>query len=628
LPMITVWPDIPKLTSILFLWICCLFSAAQLYAQNPHIQLNSEIDGERITTLVNVFKSEDFVTPQQAWLEMESNPDIGNLDFGFTSFYVLLGFSAANSSQEGDWILEIENPHINNIYFYKRDHRTQSWALLDSTGRRTSFSTRRASHFNFVLPLDLEAGESADFVVLLDKKRSSISYHTRVWNKSTFDQIQQTHYAFFGAYFGIFVLIVLASLIAFFFSNKKIYLWYLFYVLSVGLFIFTDTGLSHQYLWPDSATIGTFARIVLTYSMLLFIILFTAEYFNTKTYYPGVHQIFTILIGLVFLHGLSYLFFTEQFQNHASLMLTILYCIILVAIALAARTSIQYLKKQRNVALFFIAAFSFIFIAAFITIIAEFGIISDNLYLFTPLQIGSVFEILFLTCGLGWRVKEVNREQQELQSRINKLQNEKLKAYIEGIEEERRRLAMDLHDAIGNRLGHLKRMNEKNDLNRKNLTEEIQSIIRDVRSLSHQLSPPSIGLTGLPHSLRHLIDEINGESDISYLFQALDIPEHLNEDFSVQLYRIVQEAVQNIEKHSDASEAVIQLIGHGDQLILTIEDDGVGFSDEDNGAHKSGIGLGNIKKRVEQLNGSIEMTSQKNRGVQFLISVPYSDKAE
>ena len=107
----------------------------------------------------------------------------------------------------------------------------------------------------------------------------------------------------------------------------------------------------------------------------------------------------------------------------------------------------------------------------------------------------------------------------------------------------------------------------------------------------------------------------------------LDIPEKIPEDYSIQIYRIVQEAVQNIEKHSRATEAVIQFIGHTDQLILTIEDDGVGFEQEEN-RHSDGIGLGNIDKRVERLGGILEMTSQKQKGVQFLISIPLPEVGE
>jgi len=599
-----------------------LLSTVSLQAQVSITALNDDTDGNKITSLLSTTTTEDLQGLDTVWNEIYDRSTIGELNFGFTESYHWVAKSVVNDSENNIWLLEIQNPHINELEFYIRIQGSEDWITLDETGRSKPFSTRRVAHFNFVLPFELEQGQSADLLLMLDKRRSSLNYHMNIWSLNRFNEVQQVHYAAYGVYFGMFLLVIFITGIAYIGSYKRIYLWYLLYVLSVGLFVFNDTGLAHQYLYPGSAEIGGFARILLTYMMLATFILFTRAYFYTKSDYKDIHRYFQLLLILLIIHGGIYLFFTEWFRTSATMMIIMLYGLILSSIALAIYISFLHLKKDRESSVLFILAFSFIFIAGIIFISTEFGLLPEFQFLFTPIQIGSAFEIIFLGAGIAWRVRVVQKQQVSLNERINRLQNEKLLAYIDGTEKERSRVAMDLHDSIGNRLGHLKRTIELNSVSGDDLQHELKDIIQDVRTISHKLAPPSINLTGLEYNLRHLIQETGNQSSIAYTFQSLDLPDHLTEDLNVQLYRIVQEGIQNIEKHSSATKADIQLIAYGDELVLTIEDDGVGISSKSK--ESDGIGLDNIKRRVDFLKGTLEITSRQNRGVQLFISIPIS----
>lgn len=616
--MMKGWPDLNSVVILsAFLFSGMLFP---LQSQVPVIQLNSDIDGNRVTNQLAAGTSEVLLSPEQIWdrLRFEGLSAVSN--FGFTEEYHWVGFTAVNESDASIWLLEIMNPHINEIFMYMRAHHGDEWVQLDHTGRATPFSSRRVAHFNFVLPIELDDGDQADILLILDKRRSSLSYHMKLHSVDGFNTAQQVHYAAYGIYFGMFFLVILATAIAFLTSYNRIYLSYLFYVLAVGLFVFNDTGLAHQYIYPWSDTIGGAARIVLIYAVLLTFIRFTQHYFNIDQVFPKINRLLNLIIASIIVHGAIYYFFTDWFRINATLMIVILYSMILFTIGLAIYTVALYYKIEKQISILFITAFSFIFVAGGIFISQEFGLLPEFQTLFTPIQIGSALEIVFLSFALAWRVRMVEKDQLTLKDRIHRLKMEKLVAYIDGSEREKNRISMDLHDSVGNRLAQLKRkITGSRDITDE-AEHELNEIITDVRSISHELSPPGIDLTGIRQNLNHLVKEKNEVSGIDYTFQTMDLPENLPEKLSVQLYRIVQEAIQNIEKHSRANRAEIQLIGYSNELVLTIEDNGVGLSSEL--GTTNGIGLDNIKKRVDYLGGTLDLTGLKGKGVQLLMIFP------
>lgn len=119
-----------------------------------------------------------------------------------------------------------------------------------------------------------------------------------------------------------------------------------------------------------------------------------------------------------------------------------------------------------------------------------------------------------------------------------------------------------------------------------------------------------------------MVWEVDQNSSVGYAFQALGIPDELPEDIAIQLYRIIQESIQNIEKHSGAKNAEIQLIGLESQIVLTVEDDGVGFNQEENGSN--GIGLYNIRKRVAYFGGDLSISAKPGEGAGIVVTIPLS----
>ncbi|HVI44173.1 MAG TPA: sensor histidine kinase [Chitinophaga sp.] len=192
-------------------------------------------------------------------------------------------------------------------------------------------------------------------------------------------------------------------------------------------------------------------------------------------------------------------------------------------------------------------------------------------------------------------------------------------AIIQGEEQERRRLARDLHDGLGGMLAGA-RLNLSGQMNDtlstdhraelERVTNQLDSSVTELRRIAHNLMPVNLLKFGLETALRDLSTSLmNDTTRID--FQALDISDTLPEEVQIHVYRIVQELLSNSIRHGHASHIILQCSQNGDVFYITQEDNGKGFNPE---KVSNGMGLGNIKNRVGFLRGKIEIESVENEG--------------
>jgi signal transduction histidine kinase len=230
---------------------------------------------------------------------------------------------------------------------------------------------------------------------------------------------------------------------------------------------------------------------------------------------------------------------------------------------------------------------------------------------------------ILLTCSLAiiailllFVFRQYRKTQQEKFVNLEKEQeNVALKSLIIGEEKERSRIAKELHDGIGSLLAASKMyastLSDINTGTSKSLVELIDNAAKETRRISHNLLPESLVIKGLDVSLQDFIMAINESQLIKADYQSFNLSSNLPQSTQLMIYRIIQELINNIIKHSGATEAFVQLNQHGNKLIITVEDNGKGFSyDQLN----NGIGLQNIKSRLSLLNGKIEVASQDKLG--------------
>lgn len=212
-----------------------------------------------------------------------------------------------------------------------------------------------------------------------------------------------------------------------------------------------------------------------------------------------------------------------------------------------------------------------------------------------------------------------NALQNELNNERLKFKNELTLEVFNAQEEERKKLGEELHDNINQLLGvvklyieHAQANPEAKDEMLKKSSEYITEVINEVRGLSKSLVSPTLSDLGLIESINELIDSILNIKPIQIdVHKNGFFEDQLSDIQKLMLYRITQEQLNNILKHSRAEHVDIELKCTGKLIHLIIEDDGVGFDQKD---VKSGLGLKNIRHRLELFNGSMKMHTSPQQG--------------
>jgi two-component system, NarL family, sensor kinase len=224
-----------------------------------------------------------------------------------------------------------------------------------------------------------------------------------------------------------------------------------------------------------------------------------------------------------------------------------------------------------------------------------------------------------------------HKQQSKLQQEIMHQQQLATQAVLMAEENERQRIAIDLHDGIGQTMSAAKMnisalQNEFHNLNlsQKQAFEKVISLVdescKEVRAVSHSMMPNALLKNGLTNAIRAFIHQIDNKV-IKIDVHTEGLQEKLNSNVETVLYRVVQECVNNVIKHSGANHLDIALIKDADGLSVTIEDNGKGFDTNDK-SKLEGIGIKNILSRIQYLNGTVEWQSQTNKGTLVAIHLP------
>ncbi|HVI48106.1 MAG TPA: tetratricopeptide repeat protein [Chitinophaga sp.] len=207
-----------------------------------------------------------------------------------------------------------------------------------------------------------------------------------------------------------------------------------------------------------------------------------------------------------------------------------------------------------------------------------------------------------------------------------------LEAMVQGEEKERTRLSKDLHDGVGGLLSAVKmhfgalkheRIFLQTDSGFNHALGMLDDAIGEVRKTAHNLMPEVLARMGLSGALRLYCQNVSHSRKLTIGFYSIGKIDRFKGNFELSVYRIVQELVNNIIKHSCASEALVQLTQHDQLLTITVEDNGIGFSLQT--GEQSGMGLNSLYNRIRALNGKLDMHTTPGKGttayIEFNISI-------
>jgi signal transduction histidine kinase len=206
-----------------------------------------------------------------------------------------------------------------------------------------------------------------------------------------------------------------------------------------------------------------------------------------------------------------------------------------------------------------------------------------------------------------------------------------LKAVITAQEEERARVARELHDGIVQELTILKNQLQtaipntsgETQLLLEKISQDLNSSSKEVRNISHQLMPLALKELGIVAALKDMLDKVLSPANISFDFEEIGMNERLPEKIEVSLYRIAQELTNNIIKHSGANQVTLTLNNRGGFVTMIVEDNGHGFKTN---SKSDGIGLTNISSRINLVHGELKYESNAESGTVTIVRIPLDEK--
>jgi|TARA_B110001469_G_scaffold121697_1_gene131435 signal transduction histidine kinase len=542
----------------------------------------------------------------------EDIPNFGNQNVPRWAY-----FSLSNHSGLGkELLLEINNSLINVLELYELNGEGEP-ELIGQSGDEVPFEKRTIKHRHNLFPIQLDAQAEKEFLLYIEKE-SVLNLPIVLWDRSEYHVYEQRLTILDGVYFGLLLLIVFYSIVLSIFLRELLYPIYGAYVFFLALVVFSTKGYGYLYLYskyewlsflttPDFGVLGA-----------VFFILFSIQFLELRRH---SFRFFKFLRAYLATYVIIYMLFhlwPNFIEENLVFIMNMYYSLTIILVFLGLASGFVVYRKNQSAAGFFIVSNVFMVGGVTIYAISEWGLLPLNFFTKNSIMIGSVIEMIILSSGIAYKIKQISDEKIELLRATTAHKQQLNVALVEGEKYERKRIADELHDSVGAHLSLLKNHVIRKLGNDDEFTEEIDMLSQEVREISHKLLPSTLSILGLKSSLMNLFEQFSQNSFSKVSIQDYDFPKELNNIDSHSVYRIVQEALNNIIKHSEAEEIIIQLFGYENEIQITIDDDGTGF---DMRNAQKGLGLKSMLGRAESIGAKLTIDSLEGKGTSLMLIV-------
>ena len=347
----------------------------------------------------------------ESWKKIESSKP----NFGYTNSAYWLKLNLHNSSASTQYVLEIAYPVLDYIDIYiledgKQQHHYQ-------LGDKYPFSQRLIDHRNFLVPFTIKEKQSLQFYIRV-KSSSAMQIPLSLQSPDHILKNTQDETLALGIYYGMVSVMVLYNLFVFFSVREVNYLYYVFYVISMLLFLASLNGISFQYLWPNSIWWNDQSIIFMLCSVIVFACLFTPRFLNLSTCRPKLNNLFTLLTIAGFLLTLA------SFLLPYNIMILITLVLAMIGISTSMIAAIVRFMDGYTPAKYYIYGWSFMLLGGVILAANKAGLVPRNLFTENTLQLGSAMEVVLLSLALADRLHVEKSERFEAQRQALEIQKQ------------------------------------------------------------------------------------------------------------------------------------------------------------------------------------------------------------
>jgi two-component system, sensor histidine kinase LadS len=521
-----------------------------------------------------------------------------------------------------DW-LEIDNPHLDALRIWVK----RADALLDSvplTGDHHVFSSRLVPSSGFVFRTP--SGETGQDTLLLavEKRASQMLVPLSFYSEHDLMDLTQRRYLLLGAGVGMLLLFLFFNLLLFAGSGETVYAWYGLYLVSFLLYFMADNGLLFQYLFKKFTSFNDLIRPFLLAFSFISLVLFFNQLLDIKTTFPRIFRL-NILVLAVF-SGLC--------------LLALIMCIygdIYVRekwlrfgtgqgpfpMLLLLGESVYFLAKRVRFASFALVSFSSYTFLILIYSLGQNALLPEVPFVLNAHYIAFLFDSFVVSLSLIWRFYSFREDARRLHLEYLNQQKKIFAETSAWQKQKMQTMSSLLHDHLGAHLGFLRLQVDRMELSengRKEVAGLVTALGNEVRHLSHQFSPLQLQDKGLYAAVEEMVQQTRTNGAIAMQYEWIGNRQNLDLQYELLVYRILQELFQNLLKHSQATEAILQVMHDEQQFGIYLEDNGVGRSDLSEA--RGGIGLKSIEQLIGLLKGRFSIATDAHKGFSISIEFP------
>lgn len=545
--------------------------------------------------------------------------DINTLNFGITNQVHWLKIELVDAKPFTNYTLNIATITPDTIAVYFLVNKTYTKTYIGEGFK----NNQRFLNFNF----KTTANKTAIIYLQILGNGQPIALPLKIYaqNDTTFSL---NNILFTGLIYGIIFFIVVVNLVLFFGTAQKIYLYFVAFNVSGWAVIFSFDGFAKLYFFSNSLYWCNEFVAVAFIAIFISTNFYISEFLNIKKYKTILNQLFKIVnVSLLLQLAVSF-WHPTGFKIYILINL-----FTLTAEAILLFVCVLYIQ-QKEKKYFIIQLISVLFLIIFGTITQFYFIgwlpiswITQNvLYLMILPQ------IFIQTFALGNRFSLIIKEKSGLQKSLLKSSELHSQSLILTLETERKRMAHEFHDSIGQNLLVIRNrilLLLKKDLmpahtdTLNGLAAITSETLDEIRSIAQDLRPSTLDTIGITASTKLMVDKIQQSTNviIKFIFEE-SIDNVLPKDIEINFYRILQELLNNLLKHAKATHATVIIEKTNAFILLKVKDNGIGFDTKLKIESGLGNGLSNIKERVSILKGEITFKSFLYKGTSVTVTIP------
>jgi len=515
-------------------------------------------------------------------------------------------------------ILDFNNSEINGLQVAQFDASGKQVYASPLLGDVFPFSKRLIPYRVLAVPFLIRANCTQTLFIGLENKNRMITGYLDVdledyWHLKT----RNTSFSN-GWLVGLYLGFILIGIIIYFVLRQTLFLYYTLYVTGVTVLILTIWGYPFQSVFPNNLWLQDRFLLVVQLFGLLFLNLYALSLFQLEGPLPflqktkkGVLALFAFMILLVIIGIGKWLDAEEVLSN-------VLFSIEALNFAcLVFSGPVMYWYKKRNSALVFFLSFIPVGLALLYSSLSFLIPSMPYVLLMDSLSVTLFLEVLVLSIYMIYQFKKSLLAKIVLERALFASAKENQLAFMRGQEDEKKKIALELHDGIATDLLVLKKgLQHAGNSTWDTIDKDLERVVFQIRTISHQLLPWSFHHKSMKEALQDLFAPLIFDYEVNMYIDEL--PDWLGAFQQNQLFRIIQELLKNTLKHAEAKHISFQLMNYDNLIEMHLEDDGKGFSIH---SETKGIGWKSVLSRAESIGGELKIESHPNLGTVVLFSL-------